>query len=76
MKFNFSFLRNNFRFSLMMNSNFFSFKNLFKKMILKIITLFLEKSSLTKELFMTLAMTLLRNFDSKQSDARLRHVKK
>ncbi len=76
MKFNFSFLRNNFRFSLMMNSNFFSFKNLFKKIILKIITLFLEKLSLTKELFMTLAMTLLRNFDSKQSDARLRHVKK
>jgi len=76
MKFNFSFLRNNFRFSLMMNLNFFSFENLFEEMILEIIILFLKRSSLMKELFMTLAMILLQNFDLKQSDARLRHVKK
>jgi len=48
-----------------MNSNFFSFENLFKKMILKIIILFLKESSLTKEFFMTLAMILLQNFDSR-----------
>jgi len=65
MKFNFSFLRNNFKFSSTMNSNFFSFENLFEKMILEIIALFSKKSSSMKELFMTLAMTFLRNFDSR-----------
>jgi len=69
MKFNFSFLRNNFRFSSTMNSNFFFFENLFEKMILEMIALFLERSSSMKEFFMTLAMILLRNFDSRQSDA-------
>jgi len=53
----------------MMNLNFFSFENLFKEVILKVIVLFLERSSSTKELFMILAMILLRNFNSKQSDA-------
>ncbi len=76
MKFNFSFLRNNFRFLLMMNLNFFSFENLFKKMILKVIVFFLKKLSSMKEFFMTLVMILLQNFDSRQSDAWLRHVKK
>ncbi len=60
----------------MMNSNFFSFKNLFKEVILKMIALFLEESSLMKEFFMTLVMILLQNFDSRWSDARLHHVKK
>jgi len=76
MKFNFSFLRNNFRYLLMMNLNFFSFKNLFEEMILKMIVLFLKKSSLMKEFFMTLTMIFLQNFDSKQSDAQFHHVKK
>ncbi len=49
----------------MMNSNFFSFKNLFKEVILKMIALFLEESSLMKEFFMTLVMILLQNFDSR-----------
>ncbi len=49
----------------MMNLNFFSFENLFEKMILKMITFFLKKSSSMKEFFMTLAMILLRNFDSR-----------
>jgi len=53
----------------MMNLNFFSFENLFEEMILEMIALFLEKSSSMKEFSMTLAMTLLQNFDSKQSDA-------
>jgi len=65
MKFNFSFLRNNFRFSSMMNLNFFFFKNLFEKMILKVIVLFLKELSSTKEFFMTLVMILLQNFDSR-----------
>jgi len=76
MKFNFSFLRNNFRFLSTMNSNFFSFKNLFEEMILEMIVLFLKESLSTKELFMTLATTFLQNFDLKQSDARLCYVKK
>jgi len=59
MKFNFSFLRNNFKFSSTINSNFFSFKNLFEKMILEMIVLFLKKSSSIKEFFMTLMMILL-----------------
>ncbi len=60
----------------MMNLNFFSFENLFEEMILEMIILFLKRSSLMKELFMTLAMILLQNFDSKQSNAQLCHVKK
>jgi len=48
-----------------MNLNFFSFKNLFEKMILKMIIFFLEKSSSMKEFFMTLMMIFLRNFNSK-----------
>jgi len=76
MKFNFSFLKNNFRFLLMMNLNFFSFENLFEEMILKMIVLFLKKSSLMKEFFMTLTIIFLQNFDLKQSDAQFHHVKK
>ncbi len=60
----------------MMNLNFFSFENLFKKMILKVIVFFLKKLSSMKEFFMTLVIILLQNFDSRQSDAWLRHVKK
>jgi len=48
-----------------MNSNFFSFENLFKEMILEVIALFLEELSSTKKFSMTLAMIVLRNFDSK-----------
>ncbi len=59
-----------------MNLNFFSFENLFEKMILKMIAFFLKKSSLMKEFFIIVVMILLQNFDSKWSDAQLRHVKK
>jgi len=53
----------------MMNLNFFFFKNLFEKMILKMIALFLKRLLSMKEFSMILAMILLRNFDLKQSDA-------
>ncbi len=76
MKFNFSFLRNNFRFLSTMNLNFFSFENLFEEMILEMIALFLKRSSSMKKFFMTLVMILLQNFNSKQSDAQLCYVKK
>jgi len=59
-----------------MNLNFFSFENLFERMILEMIALFLKELSSMKKLFMTLVMILLQNFDSRQSDAQLHHVKK